>query len=323
MPYAKAWGSPWRISHGRRRAVVARAGAARAQAEQEAQEADLPGGSPRWAPGRIRALVGVSGVYNVDGLADHFHERGLYRPLLERIMSLDGRPELKLFSPAHCVKARRPGRIRPGGWQQVLRAFAPLRVCAKAGKLLGGRGTQRRGDAGSGAQGVQWGGQLPRVLLLHGTADRCALVGNAQQFAETLRDAGAQARRTLCLPGRLCRCCARADGRVLGLHAVLRLRGTPNPSMQRALTLCPVQQHARSVCAGRRCLTEEAAQVEVVLYEGETHTSPLIENPMRGGRDRLTDDVLATVLERPGMESWQTPMCPGLLIRAAAAVCPF
>ena len=65
----------------------------------------MPGGSPRWAPARIRALVGVSGVYNVDGLADHFHERGLYRPLLERIMSLDGKPELKLFSPAHCVKA--------------------------------------------------------------------------------------------------------------------------------------------------------------------------------------------------------------------------
>ncbi|KAK9820850.1 hypothetical protein WJX81_002179 [Elliptochloris bilobata] len=177
------------------------------QAEQEAQEAELPGGSPRWAPARIRALVGVSGVYNVAGLADHFHERGLYRPLLERIMSQDGQPELRLFSPAHCIK------------------------------------------------GVKWGGRLPRVVLLHGTADRCALVGNAEQFAEALRDAG--------------------------------------------------------------------AQVEVVLYEGETHTSPLIENPMRGGRDRLTDDVLARVLERPGMESRQAPMCPGLLIRAAAAVCPF
>jgi len=44
------------------------------------------------------------------------------------------------------------------------------------------------------AQGVKWGGRLPRVVLLHGTADRCALVGNAQQFAEALRDAGAQAR---------------------------------------------------------------------------------------------------------------------------------
>jgi len=44
---------------------------------------------------------------------------------------------------------------------------------------------------------------------------------------------------------------------------------------------------------------------------------------MRGGRDRLTDDVLATVLDRPGMESWQAPMCPGFLIRAAALVCPF
>ena len=113
---------------------MSRAGAARAQAEQEAQEADLPGGSPRWAPGRIRALVGVSGVYNVDGLADHFHERGLYRPLLERIMSLDGRPELKLFSPAHCVKARRPGRIGPEGWQLGPAFFALLRVRRKAGK---------------------------------------------------------------------------------------------------------------------------------------------------------------------------------------------
>jgi len=41
---------------------------------------------------------------------------------------------------------------------------------------------------------VKWGGRLPRVVLLHGTADRCALVGNAQQFAEALRDAGAQVR---------------------------------------------------------------------------------------------------------------------------------
>ena len=104
-------------------------------------------------------------------------------------------------------------------------------MSAPAGGLTWWHGIKLRlGEVGRGAQGVKWGGQLPRVLLLHGTADRCALVGNAQQFAETLRDAGAQARRTLCLPGTSsCCCCARAAGRGLGLHAVLRLRRTLNP----------------------------------------------------------------------------------------------
>ena len=55
---------------------------------------------------------------------------------------------------------------------------------------------------------MKWGGRLPRVVLLHGTADRCALVGNAQQFAEALRDAGAQARTVTTLQG----CIASLDG---------------------------------------------------------------------------------------------------------------
>ena len=44
------------------------------------------------------------------------------------------------------------------------------------------------------AQGVSWGSNLPPVLLLHGTADTCALVSNATQFAKALQEAGAQAR---------------------------------------------------------------------------------------------------------------------------------
>ena len=75
-------------------------------------------------------------------------------------------------------------------------------MSAPAGGLTWWHGIKLRlGEVGRGAQGVKWGGQLPRVLLLHGTADRCALVGNAQQFAETLRDAGAQARRTCACQG--------------------------------------------------------------------------------------------------------------------------
>lgn len=41
-------------------------------------------------------------------------------------------------------------------------------------------------------QGVEWGKSLPPVLLLHGTADTCALVSNATQFSKALEEAGAQ-----------------------------------------------------------------------------------------------------------------------------------
>ena len=43
-----------------------------------------------------------------------------------------------------------------------------------------------------GLQGVEWGESLPPVLLLHGTADTCALVSNATQFDKALEEAGAQ-----------------------------------------------------------------------------------------------------------------------------------
>ena len=64
------------------------------QAEQSYQKTQLPGGFPAWQPQRVRALVGVSGVYNCFDLADHFNRRGLYR-----------KPNLKLFSPTYCIKA--------------------------------------------------------------------------------------------------------------------------------------------------------------------------------------------------------------------------
>lgn len=79
---------------------------------------------------------------------------------------------------------------------------------------------------------------------------------------------------------------------------------------EHVITLC----HDRYVC----CL-----QVSVRLYDGETHTSPLIENPMRGGTDELTDDILALVTQQPGLKTRQFPLCPAFLISLAAIVCPF
>ena len=57
------------------------------------------------------------------------------------------------------------------------------------------------------------------------------------------------------------------------------------------------------LCLGLQCIVIEAAraagatQVSLRLYDGETHTSPLIENPMRGwGRDALGADLAALVV---------------------------
>ena len=74
------------------------------QAEQAYQKAQLPGGFPAWKTDRVRAMVGVSGVYNCFDLADHFNTRGLYRKLFDNIMSVNGKPNLKLFSPTYCIK---------------------------------------------------------------------------------------------------------------------------------------------------------------------------------------------------------------------------
>ena len=70
-------------------------------------------------------------------------------------------------------------------------------------------------------------------------------------------------------------------------------------------------------------LREAGAKVELKTYPGQTHTSPLIENPMRGGRDVLQDNILAAVTEQPEVYTRQMPLCPAVLIRLAAFVCPF
>lgn len=72
-----------------------------------------------------------------------------------------------------------------------------------------------------------------------------------------------------------------------------------------------------------KALKLEGAKVELKTYKGQTHTSPLIENPMRGGRDLLLDDILAAVTKQEGIATKQMPLCPELLINAAACVCPF
>lgn len=48
------------------------------------------GGAPLWHPSCLAGFVGVSGAYDLEGLAAHLHRRGLYKNLLDTIMSIDG-----------------------------------------------------------------------------------------------------------------------------------------------------------------------------------------------------------------------------------------
>ncbi|KAI8111889.1 hypothetical protein M9435_004387 [Picochlorum sp. BPE23] len=58
------------------------------------------------------------------------------------------------------------------------------------------------------------------------------------------------------------------------------------------------------------------------LYHGKSHTQPIVEDPMRGGRDKLMDDVLS-VIRNEDCFNQQFPMVPNVLIKAATLVCPF
>ena len=69
-----------------------------------------------------------------------------------------------------------------------------------------------------------------------------------------------------------------------------------------------------------RCFA--APQSTLKIYEGETHTSPLVENPMRGGTDKLMDDILSMV-KGERVVTVQYSLCPGFLVSLAAKVCPF
>ncbi|PSC67534.1 putative isoprenylcysteine alpha-carbonyl methylesterase ICMEL1 [Micractinium conductrix] len=95
------------------------------------------------------------------------------------------------------------------------------------------------------------------------------------------------------------------------LPPILILHGTADKSV-------PMEIAVEFVAA----LREAGSPARLKLYKERTHTRPVVEDPMRGGRDELMDDVLSMVL---GAEchNRQMPMLPSALIDLASWVCPF
>ena len=62
----------------------------------------------------------------------------------------------------------------------------------------------------------------------------------------------------------------------------------------------------------------------VLLIEGKGHTSFLMEEPMRGGRDLLAETLVRLTNGGLDGEPYEYPtLCPGILCTVAGKICPF
>eukprot|EP00252_Welwitschia_mirabilis_P003011 TRINITY_DN13054_c0_g1_i1.p1 TRINITY_DN13054_c0_g1~~TRINITY_DN13054_c0_g1_i1.p1 ORF type:complete len:464 (-),score=73.45 TRINITY_DN13054_c0_g1_i1:359-1750(-) len=168
-----------------------------------------------WSTSQIKAYFGISGGYNLLNLVEHFHKRGLYRPLFLRIM--EGEQSLIRFSPELMVQ-------KPSFKEAI--------------------------------------SLMPHMILLHGTGDYSIPAEASTNFAEVLRSVGIEA--------------------------------------------------------------------EVRLYDGKTHTDLFLQDPMRGGRDELLEDMLSFI--HAGDPSSQATdanayprrrLVPEFMLKLARKVSPF
>lgn len=176
------------------------------QAGQAATGQAVLGGAPLWHPQALAGFVGVSGAYDLEGLAQHLHRRGLYKNLLDTIMSIDGQvraqlqvismPMLGLLSCAHgftsaphmsmldwlsSVLCNIYAVSAPAGLQVAYDLLSPLHAARNPPPNIAAF--------------------LPPALLLHGTADKSVPVSSSLLLCDALQAAGAAARVHL-LPGK-------------------------------------------------------------------------------------------------------------------------
>ncbi|KAG2452975.1 hypothetical protein HYH02_002312 [Chlamydomonas schloesseri] len=322
------------------------------QAEQAASGRSALGATPSWSPGCLKAFVGVSGAFDLVGLAEHLHRRGLYKNLLDRIMSLTT-PE----------DARSSGSVRDGIKLAVVGPHSPPKATASG--CGGADGPGAGGDFGADAAAVvttasesQAGGSCSSYsnssscgtgsLVDKGAAGNTKLNGSGGRSAEVGEGAVAVHVGTS-HDASGCKGCAEPAYAALSPLEAARRMAPDAAALLPDVLLVHGTADKTVPCEGSARLAEalQAAgavrPVRCVLVPGKTHTAFLLEDPMRGGRDLLMDCVLGAVLGASGAGAGKAvvsvasaedaappdvrhvygTLCPGFLCDWAGWVCPF
>ncbi|KAG2486948.1 hypothetical protein HYH03_014445 [Edaphochlamys debaryana] len=184
------------------------------QAQQALTGCPTLGASPAWDPRSLHAFVGVSAALDLVALAEHLHRRGLYKDLLDRVMSLTTADNGNGYNGRHVgyVTVTANGRTDTGGSAASLARAAEevdsggeeppvvkVGTSHDASGCLRGRAkpayaalspleAARRLPPGAAAL-------LPPVLLIHGTADKTVPAEGSTRVGEALKSAGLPASR--------------------------------------------------------------------------------------------------------------------------------
>ncbi|GIL62887.1 hypothetical protein Vafri_17095 [Volvox africanus] len=292
------------------------------QVQQAATGSSALGASPSWSPSRLRAFVGVSGAFDLVALAKH--RGGHFRGLLDKILALEEGVEEEVaigHGGRDAVQERGDGgKEGTGGLaargKEGKDVVAPMRGSqlewAKDGSVEDWRQDeavgkqQERGDAVAQTSAAAAEAGVPRraqqARPKHPAYDALSPLQAAKRLSP---DAAAM------------------------LPDVLLIHGTADKTV-------PAEG---SVELSKALQSAGAPRCRYLLVPGKTHTAFLLEDPMRGGRDLLTDEILraasmfkegdieagrgqAMTVDSGGVRLYRS-LCPGFLCDLAARVCPF
>ncbi|KAE9467093.1 hypothetical protein C3L33_00992, partial [Rhododendron williamsianum] len=294
--------------------------AACALLEQAVKEAG-EGESTSWSVLQLKSYFGLSGAYNLFNLVDHFHCRGFYRSIFVSIM--EGEQSFRRFSPE--VMVQEP---------DVKNAVS----------------------------------LLPPVFLFHGTGDysipsdarvQTQIFSNCRRpspptQAVFFNDANVIAVATAF--GFILQL-GLAPATELGQYAVMpipiSMLPPPSSSVVRACSP-PRKIHgmkwkgkAEVDIGGARLsdlawgmkvelknfadtLRRVGVKAELLLYDGRTHTDIFVQDPMRGGKDQMFEDLVAIIhagdseaLAKDAIAPPKKQLVPEFMLNLASSISPF
>ncbi|GIM05757.1 hypothetical protein Vretimale_10228 [Volvox reticuliferus] len=325
------------------------------QAQQAATRSAALGACPAWSPSRLRAFVGVSGAFDLVALAEH--RGGHFRRLLDKILALEEGVEEDAIgheSGDAAKEGEHGGKDRTGGltgrgdegqssgvaieesqpvWvndngsvedgrhdaavaerQQRDDTVAEGAATAEDAEGVRGEGRPGIGNRSSSSSRLHWGRWWRRPLPAPAPAPP-----RPARRKRPAYDALSPLQAAQRLP----------PGAAAMLPYVLLIHGTADKTV-------PAQG---SVRLSEALQSAGAPRCRYVLVPGKTHTAFLLEDPMRGGRDLLTDEILGavSVFREEDVEEGRgqavtgdrgsgrlhRSLCPGFLCDLAARVCPF